>query len=97
MTAPAPSQTASLGLRPGDVDLSDPGTFLAGVPHEYFRVLREQDPVHWQEECELPVFLPGPGYWALTRYEDVSAPASAGWPARSRSRWTPRTVRSCAT
>ena len=58
-------------LRPGDVDLSDPKTFVAGVPHEYFRVLREEDPVHWQEECELPVFLPGPGYWALTRYDDV--------------------------
>ena len=60
------------GLRPGDIDLSDPKTFLVGVPHEYFRLLREQDPVHWQEECELPVFLPGPGYWALTRYEDVA-------------------------
>ena len=60
------------GLRPGDVDLSDPKTFVAGVPHEYFRVLRKEDPVHWQEECELPVFLPGPGYWALTRYEDVA-------------------------
>jgi cytochrome P450 len=58
-------------LRPGDIDLSDPKTFVAGVPHEYFRMLREEDPVHWQEECEIPVFLPGPGYWALTRYEDV--------------------------
>jgi cholest-4-en-3-one 26-monooxygenase len=61
-----------MGLRPGDIDLSDPKTFLARVPHEYFRVLREQDPVHWQDECVLPVFLPGPGYWALTRYEDVA-------------------------
>jgi len=60
------------GLRPGDVDLSDPKTFLQGVPHEYFRVLREEAPVHWQDECKLPVFLPGPGYWALTRYEDVT-------------------------
>ena len=72
MSAPAPLHTGSQGLRPGDVDLSDPETFLAGVPHEYFRVLREQDPVHWQEECEIPVFLPGPGYWALTRYEEVA-------------------------
>ena len=72
MSAAAPSRPASPGLRPGDVDLSDPRTFLAGVPHEYFRVLRERDPVHWQEECEMPVFLPGPGYWALTRYEDVT-------------------------
>ena len=58
-------------LRPGDIDLSDPKTFQAGVPTEYFRLLREQAPVHWQEECKLPVFLPGPGYWALTRYADV--------------------------
>ena len=72
MSAAVPLQGASPGLRPGDVDLSDPRTFLAGVPHGYFRVLREQDPVHWQEECPLPVFLPGPGYWALTRYEDVA-------------------------
>ena len=60
------------GLRPGDIDLSDPKTFLDGVPHEYFRVLREEAPVHWQDEFELPAFLPGPGYWALTRYEDVT-------------------------
>ena len=59
------------GLRPGDIDLSDPRTFAAGVPHEYFRMLREEAPVQWQEECEIPVFLPGPGYWALTRYEDI--------------------------
>jgi cytochrome P450 len=58
-------------LRLGDIDLSDPQTFVAGVPHEYFRLLREQDPVHWQEECDLPVFMPGPGYFALTRYEDA--------------------------
>jgi len=66
--SPAPA----MDLRPGDIDLSDPKTFLAGVPHEYFRVLREQDPVHWQDEAVLPVFLPGPGYWALTRYKDVA-------------------------
>ena len=59
-------------LRPGDVDLSDPKTFVAGVPHEYFRVLREQAPVYWQEECRLPGLPKGSGYWALTRYEDVT-------------------------
>ena len=65
----APHQTAA--LRPGDIDLSDPQTYVAGVPHEYFRLLRDQDPVHWQGECEIPAFLPGPGFFALTRYEDV--------------------------
>jgi cholest-4-en-3-one 26-monooxygenase len=72
MSALAQQHEVSSGLRPGDVDLSDPQTFVAGIPHEYFRILREQDPVHWQEECGIPVFLPGPGYWALTRYEDVA-------------------------
>ena len=70
---PASQPAAPLAdLRPGDIDLSDPKTFLRGVPNEYFRVLREEAPVHWQDECEIPAFLPGPGYWALTRYEDVT-------------------------
>ena len=59
------------GLRPGDIDLSDPKTFVAGVPHEYFRMLREEAPVHWQVECKVPGFVKGRGYWALTRYEDI--------------------------
>jgi cholest-4-en-3-one 26-monooxygenase len=67
------SEPARAGaLRPGDIDLSDPETFVAGVPHEYFRLLREHDPVHWQGECPIPVFMPGPGFFALTRYEDVT-------------------------
>jgi cholest-4-en-3-one 26-monooxygenase len=72
MSALVHPHEGSSGLRPGDVDLSDPRSFLDGVPHQYFRMLREQDPVHWQEECAIPVFLPGPGYWALTRYDDVA-------------------------
>ena len=27
--------------------------------------------MHRQAECKIPVFPPGPGYWALTRYADV--------------------------
>jgi cytochrome P450 len=70
LTAQRQAESAST-LRPGDIDLSNPKTFLDGVPNDYFRVLREEAPVQWQTECKLPVFLPGPGYWALTRYEDV--------------------------
>lgn len=69
---PASPHPSDPRLRPGDVDLSDPKTFARGVPHEYFRVLREEAPVHWQSELTLPVFLPGPGYWSLTRHEDVA-------------------------
>ena len=53
-------------------DLSDPETFVAGVPHETFRWLRENAPVYWQGETGRSGSLPGPGYWALTRYEDIA-------------------------
>jgi cholest-4-en-3-one 26-monooxygenase len=49
---------------PLDVDLADPGTFVAGVPHAYFARLRANDPVRFCEEPD------GPGFWAVTRYQD---------------------------
>ncbi|HUQ40005.1 MAG TPA: cytochrome P450 [Acidimicrobiales bacterium] len=49
-----------------EVDLSDPQTYVAGVPHDWFAHLRAHDPVHWQ-----PAAHAAPGYWALTRYDDV--------------------------
>jgi cytochrome P450 len=47
------------------IDLYDPETFAAGHPFGQYQWLRENDPVHWQEEPN------GPGYWAITRYKDV--------------------------
>jgi cytochrome P450 len=47
------------------IDLLDPAAFDGGQPHEQFRWLREHDPVHRHAEPD------GPGFWALTRYEDV--------------------------
>jgi cholest-4-en-3-one 26-monooxygenase len=46
------------------VDLSDPLTFVPSVPHAWLAHLRHHDPVHWQDEPG------GPGYWAVTRYDD---------------------------
>ncbi len=46
------------------VDLSDSRSYVAGVPHAYLASLRRHDPVHWQDEPG------GPGFWAVTRYED---------------------------
>jgi cholest-4-en-3-one 26-monooxygenase len=46
------------------VDLSDSRTYVPGVPHEYLAYLRRHDPVHWQDEES------GPGFWAVTRYDD---------------------------
>lgn len=48
------------------IDLSDHDAFVAGVPHEAFRRLRKEDPVHWNPEPDG-----GSGFWAVTRYEDI--------------------------
>lgn len=47
------------------IDLLDPASFADGQPHAQFAWLRENDPVHWHEEPN------GPGFWAVTRFEDV--------------------------
>ncbi len=48
------------------IDLLDPASFEGGQPHDQLRWLREHDPVHRHAEVDG-----GPGYWAITRYEDV--------------------------
>jgi cytochrome P450 len=47
------------------IDLWDPQSFAAGHPHAQYDWLRANDPVHFQEEPG------GPGYYAVTRYQDV--------------------------
>jgi cytochrome P450 len=47
------------------IDLSDHDAFVEAVPHEWFRTLRREDPVHWNDEAD------GAGFWAVTRYEDI--------------------------
>lgn len=52
-----------------DIDLSDPDTYLAGPPHDYFTQLRATDPVHWQPASS------GGGYWAVLKHADVETVA----------------------
>jgi cytochrome P450 len=47
------------------IDLWHPDSFAHGHPHAQYDWLRANDPVHFQEEPA------GPGYWAITRYQDV--------------------------
>ena len=47
------------------IDLSDHDAFLDHVPHDWFTTLRNEDPVHWNDERD------GAGFWAVTRYEDI--------------------------
>ena len=49
------------------MDIFDPDIYVAGVPHEAFRVLRAEDPVHWHDEPG------GRGFWAVTKYHDLVA------------------------
>jgi len=53
-----------------DLDLSDPDSFAGGFPHAYFRALRREDPVHWNDTRHL-VERNGRGFWDITRYQDV--------------------------
>ena len=50
-----------------DIDLYDPEVFERGVPHDVFRKLRAEHPVYFHTR-EAPG---GPGYWIITRYQDV--------------------------
>ena len=58
---------SSLGEAP-TIALLDPASYVGGQPHDQFRWLRANDPVHRHAEP-----AGGPGYWAITRYEDIRA------------------------
>ena len=49
------------------IDLLSPESFASGQPHEMYRWLRDNDPVHWHDEPG------GKGFWAVTRYAEVKA------------------------
>ncbi len=41
---------AGLAIESPTLRLADPATFTDGVPHEAFRRLRHEDPIHWNPE-----------------------------------------------
>src|ERR1044072_1426567 len=47
------------------IDLADHDAFKDRVPYEWFKTLREEDPVHFNEEAG------GTGFYAVTRYHDI--------------------------
>jgi cytochrome P450 len=49
------------------IDLTDVDLFLHGDPHAVWRTLRSEAPVHYNERKW------GPGFWNITKYEDVLA------------------------
>ncbi len=56
-----------------DIDLSDLEFWKRPIEEREgaFETLREERPVSWHEEPDLEIIPRGPGYWALTRYQDI--------------------------
>jgi cholest-4-en-3-one 26-monooxygenase len=50
-----------------DIDLYNPDIYTRGVPHDVFAYLRRESPVYRHREPD------GPGFWALTKYDDIVA------------------------
>ena len=63
-----------------DVDLTNLETFVEGVPHEQFDVLRREAPVYFHPERDG-----GAGFWCVTRADDLAA-VSHDWEHNS-SEW----------
>jgi cytochrome P450 len=70
MTVPTPTTK----LRVDEIALSDPEVWIGGEREGVFAKLRAEAPISFHEEFEPPpeMAIPrGPGFWALTRYDDV--------------------------
>jgi cytochrome P450 len=52
---------------PGEINLVDPVLYSEGDPYAIWRWLRASDPVRWHPPGEFP------GFWILTKYDDVRA------------------------
>ncbi|MFJ5921192.1 cytochrome P450 [Kitasatospora sp. NPDC092948] len=68
MTTAAVSGAVPEPMPLDQVNLADLDNFTDGVtPYRMFHTLRQQDPVHWQEEE-----APNSGFWALTKHADIA-------------------------
>ncbi len=52
----------------GDIDLVNPDNYVERVPFDWFDRLREDYPVVWHPEPK-----PNKGFWAVTRYDDLTS------------------------
>lgn len=60
-------------MKLSDIDLLNLDVFVEGVPYEAFKLLRKEAPVYLHPEPNN-----GPGFWVLTKYDDIEA-ASQDW------------------
>jgi cytochrome P450 len=52
----------------GEIDLANPDSYVDAIPFDWFDHLRHDHPVMWHPESP-----PNRGFWAVTRYEDLTA------------------------
>lgn len=64
------------------VDLGDSAYFSDGPPHELFKRLRDEEPVHWSPANHWPNT---PGFWSITRPDDIRS-VSRDWKTFSSER-----------
>jgi cholest-4-en-3-one 26-monooxygenase len=70
-------------FRAPEIDVIDPGVYeRGGIPHRQFQWLRDNDPVHWHQDPNEGV----PGFWAVTRHEDVVSVSRRADPYSSHER-----------
>jgi len=68
-------------------DLTDPATFVSGVPFDAFAALRDTEGLYWQP---ADIGVANGGFWAVTRFQDIldieadpalfSSVPGAAWP-----------------
>jgi cytochrome P450 len=63
--------TPHTDLSVDEIKLSDPAFWLRDDRDGAFAKLRAERPVSFHEELEFPGLPKGPGFWAVTRYDDV--------------------------
>ncbi len=63
-------EPVTAGVEPA-VDLTNDDLYTNGFPHDVFSTLRNDAPVWWQQASSEIVAIEDPGFWVLTRYEDI--------------------------
>lgn len=83
MAVASSTASAARAFRASEIDVIDPGVYeRGGIPHRQFQWLRDNDPVHWHRDPNEGV----PGFWAITRHEDVVQVSRRADPYSSHAR-----------
>jgi cytochrome P450 len=65
------TQSAEVNL--AEINLMDSELYREGFPHDVFNTLRREAPVWWQDNPDDPNQNSDPGFWVISKYEDVQA------------------------